>query len=211
MILKKKKQMEQITIEPLRQEELTEGASVLASAMCPSPIHMAVFSWQHEKEHDLQVAFFRAALGRLLEGTLGAKQGGKIVGVMCYTRSPRCRMTPSEAQQLLSRLQNVFGDRTPRIVEWRSTWAKHDPGELHWHFGPFGVLPEKQRRGIGSQLLSRFCQHVDRLGEAAYLETDKAENLPLYQRLGFIITGEELVLGVPNWFMWRAPQQKSTG
>lgn len=118
-------------------------------------------------------------------------------------------MTPSEAQQLLPILQNTFGDRTPKILEWRSTWAKHDPSKPHWHFGPFGVLPAKQDRGIGSQLLRRFCQHVDSLGEAAYLETDKIENTPLYQRFGFVITEDALVLGVPNWFMWRSTAQFS--
>ncbi|MDP2731104.1 MAG: GNAT family N-acetyltransferase [Dehalococcoidales bacterium] len=203
--------MEQIIIEPLQQEELTDGASILASAMCPNPIHMAVFNWQHEKERDLQIGFFKAGLGRLQAGTLLAKQEGKIVGIMCYIRSPSCRMTPSQAQQLLPVLQSMFGGRTPRIMEWRSAWARHDPDEPHWHFGPFGVLPEKQGRGIGTQLLSRFCQHVDDLGEAAYLETEKIENLPLYQRFGFVMTEEETVLGVPCWFMWRSPQLKKTG
>lgn len=74
--------MEQVLIESLYPAEMSEAASVLARAMCPSPIHMAVFKWQHEKERDLQEAFFKAALGRLLEGTLVAKQGSKIVGVV---------------------------------------------------------------------------------------------------------------------------------
>ena len=38
---------------------------------------------------------------------------------------------------------------------------------------------------------------------AAYLETDKAENVTFYQRFGFRVTAQEDVLGVPNWFMLR--------
>ncbi len=87
-------------------------------------------------------------------------------------------------------------------------WAKLDPKQPHWHFGPFGVLQERQRQGIGSQLLTYFCEHVDRLGAAAYLETDKPGNVRLYQRFGFEVTSEAPVLGVPNWFMWRSPQPK---
>lgn len=49
--------MEQVLIESLRPEEMSEDASMLASALCPNPIHMAVFKWQHEKERDLQEAF----------------------------------------------------------------------------------------------------------------------------------------------------------
>ncbi len=87
-------------------------------------------------------------------------------------------------------------------------WAKLDPKQPHWHFGPFAVLPERQGQGIGSQLLTYFCEHVDRLGAAAYLETDKPENVRLYQRFGFEVTSEKPVLGVPNWFMWRSPRPK---
>ena len=201
--------MEQVLIESLCPGEMTEAASVLASAVCPNPNHMAAFKWQHEKERNLQEIFYKTALVKLLEGTFVAKQGDRIVGVICYIRSPRCQMTPSEAQQFLPVLQNMFGDRAPRVLEWRSTWAKHDPSEPHWHFGPFGVLPAKQGQGIGSELLRHVCQHVDDVGEDSYLETDKIENLPLYQRFGFIITEDALVLGVPNWFMWRSFQKKN--
>ncbi len=202
--------MEQIIIERLRQDRLTEAAGVLASAMCNNPIHMAVFRWQHDKEWDLQLAFFQALLGRSLEGIWVARKGDSIVGVMRYTKYPRCRITPSDAQHLVPMLQDMFGDRTPRILEWQSKWGKHDPGVSHWHFGPFGVLPEQQGKGIGTQLLHHFCQLVDGLGKAAYLETDRLENLPLYQRFGFVIEEEEKVLGVLNWFMWRSAQPQST-
>ncbi len=72
------------------------------------------------------------------------------------------------------------------------------------------MLPERQGQGLGRQLLTYFCEHVDRLGMAAYLETDKPENVRLYQRFNFEVTSEALVLGVPNWFMWRSPGDKKT-
>ena len=39
-----------------------------------------------------------------------------------------------------------------------------------------------------------------------YLETDKPENVTLYERFGFKVTGEAKVFGVPNWFKWREPE-----
>jgi hypothetical protein len=44
-------------------------------------------------------------------------------------------------------------------------------------------------------------------GIAAYLETDKARNVGLYQRFGFEVVGEQAVLGMPNWFMRRTPSR----
>ncbi len=203
--------MEQVVIESLRPEEIPEAASVLASAMASNPIHMAVLGGQEGTERDLQEAFSTGAFGRLKEGALVARQEGAIAGVLGKTRWPRCHFTSSEAEQLLPALQAIFGDRAPRILDWRLAWGKHDPGEAHWHLGPFGVLPAKQGRGIGSQLLRRLCQEVDGLGEAAYLETDKAQDVTLYQRFGFVVNEEALVLGVHTWFMWRPPQRKDKG
>jgi hypothetical protein len=39
----------------------------------------------------------------------------------------------------------------------------------------------------------------------AYLETDRPENVRLYEKFGFVTTSEALVLGTPNWFMQRRP------
>jgi hypothetical protein len=36
-----------------------------------------------------------------------------------------------------------------------------------------------------------------------YLETDKRENVLLYERFGYRVIAEASVIGVPNWFMLR--------
>jgi ribosomal protein S18 acetylase RimI-like enzyme len=64
-------------------------------------------------------------------------------------------------------------------------------------------LPERQGQGVGSLLLSHFCEYVDERKQAAYLETDVRRNVHLYERFGFTVVEEEPVLSVPNWFMWR--------
>ena len=59
--------------------------------------------------------------------------------------------------------------------------------------------------GIGSRLMEAFAERMDRAGDLAYLETDKPENVTFYQRFGFEVIDEALVLGTPNWFMLRRP------
>ena len=39
-----------------------------------------------------------------------------------------------------------------------------------------------------------------------YLETDKAINVTLYERHGFVVTADEDVLGVHCWYMRRPPR-----
>ena len=48
---------------------------------------------------------------------------------------------------------------------------------------------------------------IDQKNGATYLETDRPINLPFYQRAGFVVIGEEKILGVTNWVLWRAPRK----
>jgi predicted N-acetyltransferase YhbS len=90
-----------------------------------------------------------------------------------------------------------------RVGQWLSVWARHDPDEPHVHLGPFAVDAHLQRHGIGSLVMHEHCRRLDSAGEVGYLETDKPENVPFYERFGYQVIGEATVLGVPNWFMCR--------
>ena len=62
---------------------------------------------------------------------------------------------------------------------------------------PLGVLPEAQRRGIGSALVDRVVERADRRGEpVVVLEGDPA----FYGRLGFVAAeGRGIYLPLPGW------------
>lgn len=65
-----------------------------------------------------------------------------------------------------------------------------------------------QGAGVGSKLMRVFAARMDAAGDAAYLETDKPENVRFYEKFGFQVTGEEEVLGVTNWFMLRRAEKR---
>jgi hypothetical protein len=48
---------------------------------------------------------------------------------------------------------------------------------------------------------------MDDCGMLLYLETDKSENVPFYQKFGFTVVAEADVLGVPNWFISGGPNR----
>jgi hypothetical protein len=53
-----------------------------------------------------------------------------------------------------------------------------------------------------------MLDRVDELGEAAFLESSKERNVPLYARFGFEVVDEiPSVAGSPTiWRMWREPR-----
>ncbi len=189
--------MDKIKIELLRSNEAVEASVLLSRAFSPLPLPCAVFG----NPSEVQRGFLKAGFRNLLENAPGkvllAKENDQIIGVMRIVEWPDCQKSTVQVQKLLPE-QIVL-----RMDKWRSIWAEHDPRKHHWHIDPIGVLPEKQGQGVGSSLLEHFCGYVDKLNQAAYLETDVSRNVSLYNRFGFNVVGDAPVLAVPNWFMWR--------
>ncbi len=60
--------------------------------------------------------------------------------------------------------------------------------------------------GLGTAMLRAVLDRADRTGVAAYLEATSPDNRRLYQRHGFVVTGELAIVGGPSlWAMWREP------
>ena len=79
--------------------------------------------------------------------------------------------------------------------------------EPHWYLGLVGSDPGFQGRGAGSALLAPVIDRCDEQGVLAYLETQKAENLPWYQRHGFEVVDKLDARGCPSmWTMGREPE-----
>ena len=135
---------------------------------------------------------------------LGAFVRGELVGVLGLMRPGCCR--PALMDRLRFARLIVANNPTTvvRIYRWLLVWARNDPAAPHWHVGPFAVAAAYRRRGIGRRLMMRCCHRIDALAATAYLETDLASNVAFYELLGFVVIGQEDVLGVPNWFMIRA-------
>ena len=171
--------MEKFSITFLEKSDISESSRVLSKAMLNVPLHIAVFQGHGEKERKLIEKMFFELLSDLPGITFLARMNMQIVGVMRMKTCNGSKVSNEHAQT---------GDVTNldwRKSYWYNEWARHDPLDQHWHLGPVGVLPSHQGKGIGTRLLSRFCQEVDACLSPAYLETDTDKNVRFYERFGF--------------------------
>jgi ribosomal protein S18 acetylase RimI-like enzyme len=66
-----------------------------------------------------------------------------------------------------------------------------------------GVVPDRQGQGYGSAMLHAVLDQGDHDEMPAYLEATSQENVRLYERHRFRVTGELAVAGGPSlWAMW---------
>jgi ribosomal protein S18 acetylase RimI-like enzyme len=195
--------MEQISIESLKESDLHEAATIAARAYAANPDAVAVYR-NHPDQFRLQEASFMQTFGQAPEIVSVAKKDERVVGVMRMVEWPQCQMSLARMWKIVPIMVIRMRGLAVRRFIVMNNWSKHHPKEPHWHLGPIAIVPEMQGQGIGSQLLEHFCKHVDQDGQAAYLETDKPENVPLYERFGFLVTEDTIIINVQNWFMWRA-------
>jgi ribosomal protein S18 acetylase RimI-like enzyme len=107
-----------------------------------------------------------------------------------------------------TRLLALAGPYIDRFLALDELFAKHHPHDEHWHLAFLAVHPQEQDHGLGSRLMSRTHDELDRDGTSAYLEATNQNNVRLYRRHGYVdMEPFEMPLpdGTPFYRMWRKP------
>lgn len=190
-------------IEPYSPAVLHDTAAMLGRAFVTNPLHLAAFGPGNDARN---VAFFRAGLAAMKGPKYVAYNDTRLSGFIHWVRSPDCQLSSFEKARMSPTMVRGLGLRGAwRVTRWLSAWSGLDPKEPHLHLGPIGVDPRAQGRHIGAALMQLFCEELERLAIAGYLETDRPENVGFYSRFGFEVVAERPVIGVPNFFMIRRP------
>jgi ribosomal protein S18 acetylase RimI-like enzyme len=191
--------MSGVTIVTARSVDISTASQLVSRAMINLPEAAAVFRGRVEyMEAAWQITFTKMP-GQLLL----ARDDEQIVGAMRIVEWPQCKMSQLEGIKLLPNFLFALKGASIRGMKLQSTWAKHDPQEHHWHLDPLAVQPERQKQGIGSQMMDFYCEFLDSEKASGYLETGTMDNVRFYERFGFSTVGEVMILGVPTWLMRR--------
>ena len=98
----------------------------------------------------------------------------------------------------------TFGAALPRGLKVQGSIDVNRPKGRFWYLHYVGVRPEHQGKGHGGRIIRAQTAVADREGLPCWLETATPENVPLYERLGFVTQVEWDVPGGPHfWGMMR--------
>src|SRR5215470_3808538 len=178
-----------LTVREYSPADLDAAVEVLSSAFVTNPLHLSAFG---AERLDRNRFFFRVGLRHIFAGpAFVAVAGDEVLGYVHYSAAPLCLPPPEAVPAFVAERLRPLEDAVPRVIEWFSRWARLDPDEPHSHLGPLGVFPERQRRGVGSALMSRYVEHLERDAMQGYLETDRPGNVEFYKQFGFAVVREE--------------------
>ncbi|RZS30536.1 acetyltransferase (GNAT) family protein [Herbihabitans rhizosphaerae] len=117
---------------------------------------------------------------------------------------------PPPPQDYDERLAAACGQWTPRFRMLDEAFEAHHPHDVeHHHLAFLAVRRDARCGGLGSRLMDRHHEHLDRAGLPAYLEASSERVRDLYLRHGYrVVAGGPFILpegGPPMWPMWREP------
>jgi ribosomal protein S18 acetylase RimI-like enzyme len=195
-----------IEVRDLRPDEVPAAVGVLARGMRDNPLHVAAYGPDPERRFRCHARLLRGLFRALpAQQPICAIRGDTLVGVTGVAPVGTCQPTVAQRVRLAPALVGLGPWTAIQVGRWTSAWAKHDLDEPHVHLGPLAVDAHLQGQGIGSLIMREHCRRLDDDRDVGYLETDKRSNVRFYERFGFEVISEESVLGLPNWFMRRAP------
>jgi ribosomal protein S18 acetylase RimI-like enzyme len=197
--------IDQLEVGALDETETEEVLDVLTRGMRDNPLHVAAFGGDPEPRRSRFRALMAAAFSvrDFSHALVARREDGVIVGFCGMLPPGDCVPALGQQLRLLPTLLSMGPGAVGRVMRWMGVWKRHDPEGRHWHLGPLAVDAHLQGEGVGSLMMQVFCAQMDAAGDDAYLETDKEINVRFYRRFGFEVVGQEMVLGVPNWFMLR--------
>jgi len=195
-------------VSALGIEERDFAVGVLARAFRDSPLNCAVIDGDAQRRLRSNLHGMRALLGSAfgvatILGISCAANRGSLAGVLLAAEPSRY---PLPMPGMWQQLRCLFGQGWTVARRWavvHQAFSQVHPHDPHFYLSVLGVDPAHQGKGLGSALLRSWLAGVDLQKGSCYLETDRPENLPFYERAGFAVVHEIEVLGVRVWCMVR--------
>jgi GNAT superfamily N-acetyltransferase len=195
---------------PMRRDELFHAITTTSRAFWPDPL-FGHFARNAVQEHQMLPIFLGAMIddARRHGEIWVVRHDDRVIGSASWLPPgalPRGALRESRIYRACVRALRTGTNRRSGIRLLSEVERMH-PTEPHWYLAVLGVDPKWQSRGIGGALLKPVLDRCDSEGVPAHLETQKIENLPFYERFGFVVTEKVMVEGTPPvWLMWREPR-----
>jgi GNAT superfamily N-acetyltransferase len=196
-------------ILPLREAQIEHAGFVLARAFHDDPF--MTYAFPDDDFRFRELPWFMAVAVRAVLPRGRVHTDARVAGAAVWL-PPGLPSLDDEAlasagfadapRRLGAETLRRFGGNMEHLGDWHRRLAP----EPHWYLMILGVDPPYQGRGVGGELMQPILAECDRNGIPAYLETQKARNVPFYRKHGFEVAREtDAPMGGPHWWLMKRP------
>ncbi len=197
-------------VAPARRADVRELAYTLGRAFFDDPVAMWMIPDPGRRAKALPITFGAMARHHYVPGggLDVASDGLHLAAAALWSPPGAWRTTRGQDLRMIPSFLRAVGTQVSRARQADELMKENHPEEPHWYLGVLGSDPTFRGAGYGRALMESRLAHCDAEAAPAYLESSKPDNVPYYERFGFVVTGElTLPDGGPTlWQMWRAPR-----
>jgi GNAT superfamily N-acetyltransferase len=184
-----------------------DAVRVVCEAFADYPVMRYILGPQGDYSQRLRtlIGFFHGARVLQDDPILGISEGGKLVAVAVCTAPGG--VAPPELDPLIERTWAALGaDALARFEDCVRAWDSTGVDEPNIHVNMLAVVPGRQGRGLGRELLERVQamsrERADSRGVT--LSTEREPNVALYRHLGYRVVGQATIApGLETWDFFR--------
>jgi GNAT superfamily N-acetyltransferase len=178
-------------------------AGVIARAFDDDPFINFIIKQDHRREQRILDWASGAATASVALGETYVTEAGDGAALWTPPGEPHTAGALARLRRLRPLTGLTHALAVSRALEVLERKTPHEP---HFYLRIIGVLPERQRQGLGGRLMRPVLERSDRDRVPAYLVCTKQHNVRLYERDGFrVLERVETPGGPPVWTMWRDP------
>jgi GNAT superfamily N-acetyltransferase len=187
-----------------------DDANVLSHVIADAFFGLAVSQWLVPDPHARRAIFpgyFRIHVDHALAEGLVLTTSARDATALWIPVRMGGPDTPGKEHH--DRLAAETGPHLARFEALDELFDRHHPdGPSHEHLAILAVRPDRQRLGIGTDLMNTRHAILDRDGTPAYLEASDPVKRDIYRAHGYTDTGSPIHLpdGPPMYPMWRNPR-----
>jgi ribosomal protein S18 acetylase RimI-like enzyme len=193
----------------IKRNTLHEASDVLAHAFQQDPL-WGYFIPEEDDRVRLSRISFRMLIRYTIRYGFAHSIGSSVKGVALWLPSDKSEMSLFSEILCggLSVLINFGPDKIGRmnaVDSFMSKLRKQQLPQRHWYLSLLGVAPDEQGKGYASLLMRHMVEKLEADKMPAYLDTQNARNVSIYERFGFRIIDEVIIPGteITHWAMIR--------
>lgn len=188
-------------IVPLTPVNAVQAGEALAAAFEGYPM----MNFFLGPDHGQRVRDFFGMIARIWATSGGphlvAGDGGRVLGATLLQwpdPEPWSKAEEDEWDAFVATLPEGAASRFEAYGELKKRLVPETP---HLYLGAIGVKPELQGKGVGTALLRAVAQAAAPL--PVWLDTQKEDNVRIYESQGYAVRAEANLQGIPFWVMER--------
>jgi ribosomal protein S18 acetylase RimI-like enzyme len=199
--------LQTITIKDIPSSLYPEAVEIFTQGFSNDPLFLFAFPEEEQRKRLTKIMYEFVVYD--LVPKLNLKLKGAFIddifaGCIIYT-TPDARGWSDEMNDAIAKMQAKANDKRINLIGEYARLKKYDPAVPHFYGNEHSVKKEYRKHGIGKALAEYMINECEShpASWGIVIDTANPDNVPLYQKWGFVLKATIDFYDIKSYAMWR--------